>query len=555
MKKLLLILTILLFASPAWGATYYYADDGKEVGCPSADWADPCQDISPNGGGTGLEDDWASISVGDTILLACGDTWSPDLAAYYDGKLDIPKKIILGAFDKTDGSRITTGNTCGGATLWDDLPTLDQNTLQIPGVENDKASVMVEFADATDDSIIEFIHLTDGCGHAIVLANDDDANAGIHTIQYMKFSDIGGAAITGGNNNEGVLSYNYMTEMCRLWTDDGNSKAGCDTEYTDDTSGWPGLISPGYNGSYTIQGNYGEKTEGKCEGIHYQNQTVVGNVFYNHRNLAFYGNVGSSSGGGTSILRYNVAIGTNDGTYCVQVNSGGRDWCSTGVGLADESASKTSTYYIYGNIIIGYYYGLTSKDSSTGAGSNRTAYIYNNTFIDNKFNFRLEDYSNATITYTIRNNLSVVYDASAGHTSVDGLSAGGPWTGYTINTNGWHDEQPEVAGFYDSGTDTVGDAKLPRTTGWQTLAGIPETVTELLPGAGSMVFGNAADVGTSSDNCVANITAACGVGDDTDFTASPPSIELIDRDDSQWDLGAFSDEPPGIADEASMGGS
>jgi hypothetical protein len=157
MKKLLLILTILLFAFSAWGATYHVSTSGSDVSADPTDWTTPWQTV------TKVE---SSVSgSGDRVLFKCGDVWNTSTELSSDYKLTIDwASAFVGAYRAADGAEVDgSAVVCAG-----DKPKLTPNASGVcPGPafcsSTTHSVISVEHATTTGTTISDLI-LEDGCG-------------------------------------------------------------------------------------------------------------------------------------------------------------------------------------------------------------------------------------------------------------------------------------------------------------------------------------------------------------------------------------------------------
>jgi hypothetical protein len=180
---------------------------------------------------------------------------------------------------------------------------------------------------------------------------------------------------------------------------------------------------------------------------------------------------------------------------------------------------------------VGCYSGL---DILASGGGTVNATVVNNKAIDNGMNFYLRQMDDFG-TLVWKNNTSIIYDTTdCMHTKIFIWDA----TGTDIDTNHYYpDDASEIEGSGDKfETNYVtGDPKLPKESGWTSLAGSGSiTTAQLFPGAGSALIDVGLDLGTQS-----NLAPTSG----TDFHVLPDTetFSLFDQDDygTDWEIGAF----------------
>ena len=240
---------------------------------------------------------------------------------------------------------------------------------------------------------------------------------------------------------------------------------------------------------------------------------------------------GIYSGEKPSVIRYNLAYGTNNAEYFNNSNNG-RRWCSAGISLNEEKGTIDPIWSeIYGNIVIGRFAGLRVSNMTNKSG--KKARIYNNTFIDNSNNLMVSkpEYWQATF----KNNLSIVYDTK--HCRHVGFY--GDPSGWDIGPNQWS-SVPEDSRLYNLSQDEIGDPRLPKTNGWTNLNGPTSfSFSDLVPPLNSTAINNSKAIKLSNSNIYQVSFLTLG----TEFRNLPnnPTFNLIKQYDSgnYWDFGAI----------------
>jgi len=357
-----------------------------------------------------------------TIYFQRGDTWY----------ITSPSAVL----------RITKQNVTFDAFGRGALPKFDGNDVSWDGTKR-QWMLIVSAANVT----VKNLELSEAYGDGVLL--DQVSNSNI-TLSGLVISEIGYAAINFSRATHVTIEY------CDISRSGLHSAAGPSTEPGVDD--WPQAINVNtygnsdniirYNKIYNIFGEGMGCRGSVCE------YNIVGPTTA----------VGIYSGQGAPVIRYNLVWGNSDTTYAIHYMNG-RKWVAGGIGSDCERASNSiNGLRIYGNIVVGRGGGISIKNSQGEAGATSTnGLVYQNTLIDNGENFSVTHA--AYSTYTVKNNLSVVYDTTyASHISLSGT----PST-WTIGPNHWS-STPEYSDF-KSEQDLIGDPMLPKTSGWTDLIG------------------------------------------------------------------------------------
>ena len=229
--------------------------------------------------------------------------------------------------------------------------------------------------------------------------------------------------------------------------------------------GWPQVINTndGYSFGHecrrnVIYNNYGE-------GIGAQGFAIIEyNVISDSKAPSIYKDAGYTGDGSdfSNVIRYNLIWGDSDGLY------GGGE-----IRIDDEStqgANTGNTTDIYGNIVVGAYAGISLLNNVTPASNWGAIKIYNNTFIDNKFNFRGGEIQNFNHV-TIENNKSIINpdaESSCAHKSFWGSS----FATWVWGANYWYGDNNPGSPFTTYG-EWGTDPKLGKTSGWRSMTSMP----------------------------------------------------------------------------------
>jgi len=482
MKILRYIILFLLLASPV-GATNYFVDSGASDGGDGSSGT-PWNELS----------DITGLSSGDDVYLKCGSTFTEErVNVTWDG-VDENNYSVVGAYYGTDTIGVS-GNK----------PIIDGNAVA-PGENN----ALIEIQDNHDYIHVTNIHVTNSDGYGIY---------------YNSGSDYGKVT-----NCDVDLSYswgisiraNSTVESCTLTA---NSRMSDD-----------GL--PVYAGSIKPLGNttiirYNKIISSYGEGITLKAGTSGHTVMYNY--VSDTCSVGIYlQGASTSEIAYNLVVGTNDTTFHYALG----DWANAGIRINIESFATASAIgnKIHNNIVINRSGGIelkNSKDDPTYTVEDN--YIYNNTCIDNNYNFvfsNLNDCLDDGVNY-FKNNLGYIDSGDCTRNvnligdNIDGWSSD-TYSDYNAYDPNYGDSDTELQGTHDQ----AGDAKL-ATVSWRGTAKVNDetfTIADLVIESGSIVIDNGTDLGVDYDD-----------GWDPSTSLPPSSVDTKDQDlfGAGWDIGAI----------------
>jgi hypothetical protein len=276
------------------------------------------------------------------------------------------------------------------------------------------------------------------------------------------------------------------------------------------------VVSTGVGNGLTVQGNVFQDVAQEVIGIYNGAQaTIEKNVFIN----STYFNVYMAGLGGPVIVRYNLMYNTGANIGSGRGVVATREWWETCDQFGGDKGIDA-----YGNIIIGLGEGMNMSDE---VGCNATDWHYfNNTLIDNDYNFRTWG-SRFGSGNTFKNNIS--WTITSGTKHVDQCSP----TGITFANNLWSSDPG--SGNCDAASDPANAAPgLVKTSGWRSLtagavSGQECALISTSParGAGVSIVGHNERISYS------------------DFTAKP--IKVTTTTDSTPDIGAWmiaGNQPP-----------
>jgi len=541
------ILAVFLLASPAFGATYsaYFSNaaTGNATGtdtpgalsdCDGSDAANTCSTLAH--AQTYLD----LASSGDTVNLYFdrGDTWTYSAGSNYvirilstDPTVHVnaygsgEKPIIDGqtadwtTAESTWALAVTAGDYFGD--FWDPVFMVQKSNCTFQNLEIKRAY------------------------NAFSLGGDGVSVSGIE-IKYCKIHDIGYTVIEVGADrtiSDCVIEYNEIHEIVQFHRYEG----GSGEPFYDN---WPGAIQLAYGGSSltydhsnTYRYNLIYNIHG--EGFNINAGTVEYNIIGSTWSVGIYISPKGHDVSHDSIVRYNLIVGNTDANY-THINQGARLWNETGIGYLDEKTSGSNTgmdLEIYGNTVIGCYAGIQIYDVFE-YGTPDTIKIYNNTIIDNWYNFYAGNTANFS-SVTVYNNAFVRYDTTGDHIYDE---QSGEESGYwTIDNNA----------FWTTGGSPTVDADWqtnyvitnPRLYGEETTAlnwdgldsgdprldGVNVEFIDLLPESDSSLIdaGNKTLAGYDDD--------FLSTGSDFDDLPTTATFTLLDQDvrGTSWEIGAY----------------
>jgi hypothetical protein len=484
MKKLILILTILLFASSAWGATYYFADDGDDSRSTAQAqvYTTPWQTM-------GKLESACINTAGNKCLLACDDTWIPGGSPELIGNtINISEaNITIGAYRAADGVEVDGSSVvCASAK-----PTIDINA----DAAFNSTSSIIEIANTADNTTIKDIQLTDTCGRGIDVSYTSSPDADSLTITRVDISDTGSAAISTGAGDNFEISYSTMI-TCNQYAQGGGlgTKTGC-TALT-----YTGTQCLNANGDESVGGTIKYNVVGDIkvhEGIGANDNDVYGNVVYGFTNIGIYNGKGANSG--ETNIHHNLVW--SDAGTCISVNN--------------ESTRTDRIVNVHNNFAIGGLVGFQTRNDNDSTGMVINAYA--NTLIDNETNINIKKTTSYPYTLNLYDNASIIYNTTHSAHANNEQAIGG--STFNKDYNFWHDSEAYDADFVGT-NDVVGDPVLGKTSAWESLADEP-TMANLALGATSDL----------KDAAQATSFTARVNPNSSDYTTSPPVVVTMTGDE------------------------
>jgi hypothetical protein len=540
LTKYFLILVMLLWSVPVWGASYtfYFADDGTDNNCTDKTAtvcagsagcttdANPCQTM---GCFNTLITDLTEGTDDATFCFKDDDTWSISS--------DATKPKIY-------KSNVTLDNWGGGSVR----PIFDGGS-SCWGTEN---STLMDILDNAEVAGISNIAITDliiqnGAGKGIQVGGSvENSEADDVTLTRVKVYNMGQAAIIP------IRADNLKVENCEI----GHTiqqDLGC--SYTNKPQAIGGNLVNCTNlevrNTYIYQtGNTGV-VAGAGQALGAKDGIFEYNTIESSRATAIYADAFGVANS-VSIIRYNLIFGTNTVAYngescaawmdCKNAPGTNRNWGGIAISINNEKAVGDITATVYGNIVIGSYAGLDVRSSGGGTVN---ANIYNNFAIDNAVNFYLRSMSGIG-TLNFKNNTSISYDtADTMHTKIFSWDS----SNVTIDTNHFYpDDTAEIEGSGDQfETNYIsGNPQITKSSGWTSLTGKADfTTAQLFYAANSALISGALDLGNSGDSC-ATENIACGLvmnASNINWHGLPDTnacSSCLQEFDSEWDFGVFS---------------
>lgn len=521
MKRILPITILILFlCSPVWAATYYVRNGGNDS-ASGADNANAWAHCPGMIGWTGS----ATLSAGDTVLFAQGDTWSfsPGGSPLYSWLINI------------NGLTVNSYNNGGGAgkPIFDSQTTFASNPLTGNRHRWDR------FIEITaSDVTIQNLEIKRHYGNGIMWTSVDNA-----TIDSCIIYEIGMTGITK-ENSSGTNAAGCTVQHCEVY----NCQRLEELDYVDYM--WSGGIamatSAGQSVGNTVRYNYVHDIYG--EGIICREGVVEYNVVVNTWSVGIGSAPQASHVTTDTDIRYNLVL---------QIAGGFRSGNSEGIVVIDETDGYTCTgdFNIYGNIIIGAQQtGIQWRDSEDWDDPwEGTVRIYNNMIIDslsaNIYVADTDNLSGVNGKIYIYNNTSIYYDQSGQVHIWDDATI--PNANVIISDNHFWDQVAGSYGTVDSDWQTnyaTGDPKLPGepAVNWDGLTGRSDVDFDihLYPLSDSALVNNGKTL--SSPYVVLFLTT----GTDYDDLPGTSTFEsILQGDHGAWDIGAIiykdpADDPP-----------
>jgi len=521
-----LLVFILFFASPAWGASPYYVDcndGGNDLGTFAHPFKTLASAKAQYAAGAAGDDFYFAVSANDADVT-CKDTGGT--LSYWlltKGGVDTENYGTMGCYDGDEdfdctGSGYGKAIVDGGATDWSALG----DTAGVFRLDNDYIE-------------IKQLDIRNAQRHCINTVGSGDGSDYIY-VHHNKFQNCGGAALNGGRTPYGdnwTVEYNEVT-ACGLLSRDGGQPASAQEN---------ALGGRGANHLYQYNYVYDSFTEGIVLSYLASNGIIQYNVVVNTKSVGVY-----LAGQTNLTAKYNLIICTTNDTYHASNPQSNRLW-GQGMSINGETAVAMSNFYMYGNTVAGCLEGVRIANGQSATLDNIN--VYNNTFIDNWVNIYVVNVTGYT-NVTIRDNSSVRYqtgdddgDKLCHEIDDDNLDV----SGWSIGPNHWSAADEDglndasdvgTIGDWTHANDTYGDPLLLKTSGWQAIAAAPTSISiashlGFSDAASTPVLGAASQSGTCIDP-------------DTDWTTLPPvSGQIITMTCDE--MGAL-----GIEDSPAQGG-
>lgn len=454
----------------------------------------------------------AGLATGSNVFFKCGGTWNTktdtSLWIAWSGA-DINNYAVVGTY-YMDGGNETIGVNVDGK------PVLDG------GWDTSQPFQMPVMFYGANYVRVQDLKLYNSYGFGIA-GTQSAVSSNVSLLRLdIDYTGRGGAVFTS------AMGINGRIEYCDIGRHN--------LRYGADLSTWDaGITYEANNG--TIR--YNEIHEGKGEGIviNSDNAIVENNLVWATRSVGIY-LVGITDG----FVRNNVVLGNTDPTYHL-VTHIGRSWNGSGLGLNSEIlANNTMRNKVYSNVVAGCYRGIQSLNRSglTIGEANRN-FVYNNTFIDNCYNIWTDSDADKEMDTEYKNNISyfTAQGIAQGCKHVFFYTHVGPTLTYRPLGNFWS-STPEFS-QWEHANDVIGDPKLFKTSGWQSIA-IPSDIDI----AASLALTSASEAINTAQNLGATYDDALMVGcdyntPDASDVDTPIVVVTGDQDDygAEWDFGAF----------------
>jgi hypothetical protein len=503
-----LLICLLLFAPSALAGTAFYVDCTVTGGTDGAGtYADPYESFAD------IAQD--SFSTGDDIYFLEGSTCT---ASSGDGKrLDV-------TWDGTSGDHVVIGcyDGDGDFDCDADRPILDG--LNTYPTDSQSETGLIEKYDVGHDYLdITYLKIVNPGSRGIAISGTNNVTIdNLHIFSGMQIKhDSNAAGILIGKVVDFSITNSYIKDFDFKTLTGSWNRVGIVIS----PAGGPGEFDETYNG--TVSGNVLENCRECIDVIsHARNITVEKNTIYNAQNVALFIDNASSN-----VFRHNLIY--NDTSHA-----------GAAVGLFVHTEEWQPDCYtngnkVYGNLVAGLSnaIGFSILRDCTGQHPSNNLF-YNNTFVDNgtsggsdSINFSGVDTIEGTGN-EFKNNISYKPTSSIG----DHVSSCSPSTGYiSFDANIFFGGNAALPGSGDCLNGLIiTDPKIYKTSGWRLLSVGTLTGQEFRITPGSSAENTGVQVDTSSDDCVADFTAACLMNlNGVDFTAGPPptGTTLYDNND------------------------
>lgn len=482
MKKLLLILVVLLFASPVWAVDHY-------VNCEDAGSAENGTFAEPFNTVTQVNSH--AMATGDDLYFAENTTCSganlDNNGLYVDWTGTSGDRVIIGCYDG-DGD-FDCGNVTQGSSS-DQKPILDG--------ERTRPSASYRGLITIPNDSYNYVTIQD-----IAVLNSNWDGIRVDDSDYALIDNVYSyrADVVGIN----TLYTNNSTISDCVVDEGGYSQAA---PYA--------CINLGASGS-TTKTHSNTVTRNKVSNCWREGIDIIQGA---HSNIITYNVVWDFEGPGIymdasygNTVAYNLVYSTGNG-----LTGDGRS--NKGISLLIENGTCNSypqfgtggpwnkTNEIYGNLVAG----MNNEGIEMYGSSNANCddmdnnLVYNNTVVDCGINYDTTadaDYSGNEF----KNNISANYYEGANEISTCAA------TGTTFANNLWHSD-PGTGACDDVSDPVNGDPKLSQTADWRTLAAGLVTGTEFIANSNnSPALGSGTELGLSLP-----------VAGNIDFTASPISV-------------------------------
>ena len=386
-----------------------------------------------------------TLESGDTasIYFKRGGIWTINSG---DSYLKITKKnVFIGAFG--------SGN----------LPVFDGKDTPFNDAKINLHAPLIQVSG--QNCTLDSIRLINSYGSAIRLS---DVTGGLITKCQIDKAGWAGVAIAG-------TSTGITVELCNITKVGYRGQAG--PEPDPEANRWPQAINANTANVGDCLFRYNHIYNCYTEGIGASGNIVEYNLIGPTTSAGIY--AGEKSG----IIRYNFCYGTIADTQFFISNKNGRGWTNDGISLNEEKyVIKGLVSEIYGNIVVGRLSGIRVMNMSGENG--KVARIYNNTFIDNAFNFKIS--KPETWKIQLKNNLSIINSTDYSKH----ISCGGDTSGWDIGPNQWS-SIPEDQNWYNVVRDEISYPELKSIKGWYSLKNSDDISFDyLIPTANSSAVEN-----------------------------------------------------------------
>ncbi len=386
-----------------------------------------------------------SFQTGDDVYFRCGDTFIPSDRFYigWEGTEEDP--VIIGAYYMNGETAVHDVNENG-------RPVLSGNNYMSPTLYSSSIIKIVN----KDYIHIKDLHLYQSGGHGIDISGDyPPIQSQYFLIQNVK---IEGALNGGILINKNGYSYGVI-EGCEVSGTNYGWKIGYQG-----VTGWGGTIVVAHSpfAHIKIRNNYLHENWG--EGfIVWRNPnnsqannsgyvTIEDNIVWNNRRVDIY-----IEGTEHNIVRRNICLGSNDSRCNFNdYRADGRCWNQMGIWvnseIYDEGHNPAKNNHVYNNLVAGHNTGIGLAAERAGETMSNNVF-YNNTVIDNRFNWSVGDNLGNYITSGVefKNNISLCTDgAFCQNVRKDQYFFDSKFTG---RYNAWTGSFPVYMG--DSGTDKL----------------------------------------------------------------------------------------------------